>query len=209
MRAALGLFAVAAFAGSSAFADTVEYDISVNTASIAGTMGYLDFQFNPGPPTAAPATASLLNFVSGGTLNLSPGTLFTQGDVIGNLPGAVTFVNDKGANEYSPGFTYNNSIQFEVGLSWTQPVQPPDSPTSFFFWMYDSNFNPVLTSLGGANSFNQALELDINTDGSITAADFSPVLTVTPLTTVPEPGSFSLLICGAAVLIARRIRARR
>jgi hypothetical protein len=37
------------FAASVAKAGPIVYDVTVDTSSIAGTMGSLDFQFNPGP----------------------------------------------------------------------------------------------------------------------------------------------------------------
>ena len=57
------LFPVMAFlvAGPAARADSV-WEITGNTSSFAGTYGYLDFVFDPGPNTVAFATASIEDF---------------------------------------------------------------------------------------------------------------------------------------------------
>ncbi len=44
-RSALGLLAMMSFA----LADVITYDVTVNTSSISGDAGSLDFNFNPGP----------------------------------------------------------------------------------------------------------------------------------------------------------------
>ena len=43
---------------SPASAAPVTYDVSVDTSSISGTAGSLDFNFNPGPLVTQPASAS-------------------------------------------------------------------------------------------------------------------------------------------------------
>jgi hypothetical protein len=52
---------------SLASADVV-YEVTVNTSSISGTMGSLDFNFNPGPLVTQAASLQILDFMSHGTL---------------------------------------------------------------------------------------------------------------------------------------------
>ena len=188
----LAMISVGASAG---WAANITYSVTADTSSIAGTVGYLDFQFNPGIGSPAGATALLESFGSDGILDLSPGVLLVVGDVRGDLPGTVTFHNTGAANEYSPGFTFGNTIQFLVNLSWTQPVPAPDAGSSFFFSMLDQSFQPLLTT----NNLGTALELDINTDGTTTASSFSPQVAAG---TVPEPGTW-FVVAGLAVVALR------
>ena len=98
------------FAGV-ASADSATYVISVNPSSIAGTSGSLDFQFNPGAMSQA-ADVQVLGFTSDGSL----GAAATTGDVSGTLPGTVSFDNGTVFNDYFTGFTYGNTLTFDVNL---------------------------------------------------------------------------------------------
>jgi hypothetical protein len=61
-------------------ADTITYGVTVNTSSISGTAGSLDFQFNPGPLVTQAASLQILSFASNGSLAGSPSL---TGDVTG------------------------------------------------------------------------------------------------------------------------------
>src|SRR5258708_30355109 len=80
------------FAASFASADTIIYDVSVNTSAISGTAGAIEFQFNPGGLTTQAASLQILNFTSDGSL---AGTPAISGDVSGTLPATLTV--DKGS----------------------------------------------------------------------------------------------------------------
>jgi hypothetical protein len=68
---------------SIASAAPVTYDVNVDTSSISGTAGSLDFNFNPGPLATQAASLQILDFTSDGVPAGSP-TL--TGDVAGALP---------------------------------------------------------------------------------------------------------------------------
>src|SRR5688572_15549330 len=70
------------------------YDVAVDTSSIAGTSGNLDFQFNPSG-TAPGAVATLSQFDLGGTILTGPPIL--DGDVSAS-PGTLSFGNGPGFN---------------------------------------------------------------------------------------------------------------
>ena len=53
---------------TSAVAGPITYDVTVDTSSIAGTMGSLDFNFNPGPLVTQAASLQIIDFTSDGTL---------------------------------------------------------------------------------------------------------------------------------------------
>src|SRR5690349_1691025 len=82
---------------SVASADEITYNVLVNTSSIAGTAGSLDFNFNPGPLVTQAASVQILNFSTDGSLN---GTASKIGDVSGGLPAAMTFDNGTAFNDY-------------------------------------------------------------------------------------------------------------
>src|SRR5580704_14474617 len=75
---------------ATAMANVITYDVTVNTSSISGTTGSLDFNFNPGSLVTQSASLQILSFTSNGTLAGSPEL---TGDASGALPGTLTFDN--------------------------------------------------------------------------------------------------------------------
>jgi hypothetical protein len=158
------------FAGS-AWADTT-YDVTVDTSSIAGTTGSLDFNFNPGPLVTQSASLQILSFASDGTLVGNP-TL--TGNVSGTLPATVTFDNGTPFNDYFTGFKYGSTLVFRVTLYGPAISSPDNSSTSgstFAFSMFAdaAGSKPVLTT-DTTNGF--ALTVDVNLDGTTTVTNFS------------------------------------
>jgi hypothetical protein len=192
------LFLVIVFlvAGPAARADNI-WNIAVNTSSISGTTGYLEFQFDPGLDAVAFATTSVEGFSSDGVLDLSPGALETFGDVNGNLPGTVTLTNETYENYYSPGFTYGTFIDFTVDLSLLG-LGTPFSGSTFGFFMYDSGLNPLLAN--GSSPGGEAFDLDLNPDYSTSVINYSAQTQIT----TPEPNTLLLLFVPALALLRRR-----
>jgi hypothetical protein len=60
------------YAVSLASAEPITYDVIVNTSTISGTSGSLDFQFDPGPLVSQSASLQILNFTSDGALAGAP-----------------------------------------------------------------------------------------------------------------------------------------
>jgi hypothetical protein len=179
------------------------YDVTVNTKSIVGTNGSLDFQFNPGEFVSQSADLQISNFMSDGTLTGSP-TLTpappTPPQVSGALPGDVTFVNGTAFNDYFQAFTFGSNLSFDVLLDGPAVNSPNGTATSgstFAFSMFSdaAGTMPVLTS-DEVNGF--AFTIHVNLDGSTTVANSSAQTTVTRVTTppVPEPGTLSLMASG-------------
>jgi len=160
----------------------VTYFVTVNTSSVSGTSGNLDFQFNPGNNTTQMATATISAFTTDGTFTGVPPQ--TSGNVTGTLPaGPVTFCSSGGAgcasmsaiNEYftsnvvGPGFTYGTSFSFLVTLGGPAINAPNGTATAgstFGVGLYDIAGNPILTNQGGTTGF--AGQIDINLNGSTT-----------------------------------------
>lgn len=178
---------------SIASADIIEYTVSVNTSSISGIDGSLDFNFDPGPLVTQAASLQILNFASDGTLVGSPQP---TGDVSGNLPGTLTFDNGAGFNDYFESFTFLTTLNFNVSL-YGPALSSPDgvstSGSTFAFSMFSdaAGTMPVLTT-DTTDGF--AFTVDVNLDGTTTVSDFSSQTSVQPTDpTVPEPGGFALL----------------
>ncbi len=204
-------FAVAALAATAltpAAAGSIQYAVTVDTSSLNGTSGFLDFQFNPGNALTQAATAQMLSF-SGGTLAGSPAN---GGDVTGTLPGTLTFMNTAALNESYQGFTFGPSFSFFLLMSGPAIDSPNGTSTagsSFGVGIYDAGSDPVLTNQGLFSGY--AGEVDINLDGTSTPTAFPnalggpSVVTLTPLLS-PEPGTLLLLGLGMAALAGMRIK---
>ncbi len=170
--------------------------MSVDSSAIAGTSGYVDFQFNPASSASPAASAMITAFATDGTLGAA---LPNLGDATGTLPGALTFDNGTPTNEVTQGFTFGSAISFDVSLSGPAVgVGGPDS-TTFFLTLFDANQNPYSTGPGGSIA-----TIDINPDGSTTPMTYSPLVapgptaTISPLSAVPEPSG--VIAMGAGVI---------
>jgi hypothetical protein len=171
----------------------ITYDVTVNSSSISGTMGSLDFQFNPGPLVSEPATLQILNFASNGTLNPPPAP---TGDVTGVLPGTLSFDNLTAFNDYFEPFTYGTMLSFDVSIS---SMAGGTSGSAFAFSMFSDAAGtiPALTT-DTTNGF--AFTVGVNLDRSTTVTPFSSQTTVVPaVATVPE--SDSLTLVGTAIAL--------
>jgi hypothetical protein len=177
------------FCAISAMASPITYDVTVNTSSITGTMGSLDFNFNPGPLSTQLANLQILGFTSDGML--AGACPCGTGDVSGQLPATLTFDNGTGFNDYFDGFTYGTTISFAVSL-YGPALSSPDgvstSGSTFAFSMFSdaAGVTPTLTS-NTTDGF--AFTVDVNLDGSTTVTNYSTQTSVTPETGLPGPGS--------------------
>jgi hypothetical protein len=192
------LCAICATAGT-VWANAITYEVAVNTSSISGITGSLDFNFNPGPLVTQTASLQILNFSSGGVLGGSPSL---TGNVTGGLPSTLTFNNGTAFNDYFQGFTFGSTITFAVSL-FGPALSAPDgvstSGSTFAFSMFSDagGTTPALTN-DTTNGF--AFTVDVNLDGTTTATNFSPETTLTPVSAVPEPCSLLMLASGLALI---------
>jgi PEP-CTERM motif len=198
------------FCAASAMAGPITYDVTVNTSSISGTVGSLDFNFNPGPPVTQFAQLQILSFTSDGSL--AEACPCGIGDVGGQLPATLTFDNGSGLNDYFDNFTYGSTISFDVSL-YGPALSAPDgvstSGSTFAFSMF-SDLAGTVPALTSNTTFGYAFTIDVNLDGSTTVTNFSPQTNVaaqsgggTPSGSVPEPGSFLMVLVALGALAAR------
>jgi hypothetical protein len=222
----IGFLAICGLGGSLAFADTIQYTITVDTTSEFGNTGYIDMQFNEGPQNTELATAQVTSFTTDATLDTFGSDTYDgiTGDVTGTLPGTLTFVNDDPTNEYTNGITFGTTISFNLDLSGPAIDSPGGSTTypsgggSFYLDFFDPSGNTLLSNSGNTTG-GDALEVDINPDGSTTVTTFEngntgiSAVTVsgpTALTGIPEPSVVFLLAgCLAAVAGFRQRRRGR
>ncbi len=189
-------FALFIWIASSASADVI-YEVTVDTSSISGTPGSLDFQFNPGPLVTQAGSLQVLNFTSDGTLTACAVNI--QGfcptaDVTGTLPGTVTVDNGTPFNDYFDGFTYGNSLSFDVRL-YGPAINTPDgtstSGSTFAFSMF-SDAAGTMPTLTADLTDGFAATINVNLDGTTTVTNFSSVTSIGTPGAVPEPGTFAV-----------------
>ncbi len=184
-------------------ADPITYDVSIDTSSVSGDAGSLDFQFNPGPFVTQDASLQILNFSSGGTVAGSP---ILTGDVSGALPGTLTFDNLTGFNDYFEGFTFGSTLSFQVSL-YGPALSSPDgistSGSAFAFSMFSDpgGITPVLT-FDTSDGF--ASVINLNLDGSTSVSNYSDQTSIAPEgAAVPEPTTLGFLAAAMAVMFLR------
>jgi hypothetical protein len=185
-----------------ASADAVSYVVTVDTSSISGDVGSLDFQFNPGPFTTQAANLQILGFTSDGTLDpLAVGPQLT-GDAAGALPGTLAFDNGGGFNDYFEDFTFGSNISFTVSLfgpALTAPDGTSTSGSTFAFSMFSDpgGTMPVLSSDPSGAAFTTG----VNLDGSTSASNLSGTDLSYSVVPTPEPGNLVLLATSLAGLV--------
>jgi hypothetical protein len=202
--------AICAFAAPAAFADEIQYAVTVNTSSENGQYGYIDLQFNPGLLTTQGAFAQVTNFTPAGALNAADPNNGTTGDVTGSLPGPLTFDNGQTTNEYTEGLTFGDTITFDVDLYGSAVGSTANGEGGGIFTLdfLDPSGNYLFT----ADPVNDVpvATVDINTDGSTTVTTFASDAegdpSVASFTQVPEPSMGLLLAGGLAAIAALRRR---
>ena len=190
-------------------AQAQSFQVTLNTASLAGTAGNLDFQFNPGGTDSQDATLQIDDFTTTGTL---AGTSTDMGGGTGTLPGTLTIANSNATNEVFQGITFGSTLSFLATFSGPAITQPlgTGADSGFAFSLFDA---AGANTLLGTNSDGSVLDITVNPDGSQTVMPGSTALTVTaaPVPEASTTASLSLLLTlsagGLALARRRRVRA--
>jgi hypothetical protein len=197
------------------------FQVQVDTTAIMNTPGYFDLQFNPASVGATAATATITNFVTDGMFLSDPNNT-TDGDVTGSLASTLTINNTDTLNDLLQAINYGTTISFNLDISGpaTTTPDPNNLGSAFALSLYDSNFNPLLTT----DPNGSVATILLNPDTTITTQTFpasagsGPAATVQFFgsTTVPEPSSIviggialAMLACHGAVRRISRSRAKR
>jgi hypothetical protein len=199
MLKTLTLFLVAA----SLQAGPVTYSVLVNTGSIFGQLGNIDFQFNPRNASSDPAFVTISAFSPAGGLAGSPSII---GNVTGTLPLPVRIDNTSGLNDYTQGFTFGSALSFLVafnGPALTAPSGTATAGNAFGFSLFNSDFSAALLTID-PDGFLVTGQVD--TLGRVTMVGTSSVVTVTA---TPEPRFAGLLAVVLAGLAIGRLQRRR
>ena len=194
----------------STHASPITYAVTVNTSSIPGTAGSIDFNFNPGPFATQAASLQILSFTSDGTL--AGNCPCSTGDVSGKLPATLTFDNGAVFNDYFDDFKFGSTLSFSItlyGPALSSPDGVSTSGSTFAFSMFSNAAGtiPVLTT-DTTDGF--AATISVNLDGTTTVNNFSTQTSVSPLnSTTPEPSTLTLVCIAALMMCCLRQTKRR
>jgi hypothetical protein len=189
-------------------ANEIQYVVTVDTTSAAGTSGYIDLQFNPNPAATQSANADVAQFSANGVLD--PTNITSGGNVSGTLPGTVTFDNGQTTNEYTEALLFGTTISFHLDLYGDALSNPNgDGGGTFTLDFLDSSGNYLFTA--DPSSDVPVFTVDVNGDGYTTAATYPsspsggpPVVTFSGPASVPEPSTVGLIAGALPVLLALR-----
>ena len=185
--------------GQTARAET----FTVDTSTIVGQSGYLDFQFNPNTDGTTPLNSNVTvsNFVGDGTL----GPVDTAVNVTVTVPGAVTITNSADTNGLLQFFTFGNTLRFDTTFPDAPEVSAADEGSTFQFFALDTNKDPYSTTDSTGN--NALVVISQNADGTLKD---SQKYELNAPASVPEPSSgVSLMLLSALVLLPVGIAVRK
>ena len=207
----------------------MSYQITLNTASVSGTTGYIDFQLDPGSLGALGVTAQIFAF-TGGTLSTNTTTTGTttgtnlyyiDGDVFTSpasspilLSGTnmLTLVNEDANNEITQAMKFGTSSTFEVTFfgPGVAPAGGAGGTSGTIFvvdFLNDAQTAYLLSSdpTGSTASLWATSVISIDNTGVVTSVDNpgpggGPSVELTVL--VPEPSPTLMVLGGGLLLLA-------
>lgn len=178
-------------------ASAQSYLVTVDTSELAGSNGYVNFQFNPADLPAPAAEASILQWMGSTTLLDAP---LIEGNVSGSLPGAVTLSNGTAFNDYFHAAQFGEAFSFVVQFSGN--VSPSVLGTSFALALYaDDAATPLLTD----DISGSLVRFELSSEG----VDFLTSSSAVQVTPVPLPAAAWLLLSGMAALTGAARSRRR
>jgi hypothetical protein len=183
-------------AANAAFA-SFSYDITVDTHTLVGTTGSLDFMFGPSTGSGSYTATVDISGLTGGTLVGAPST---TGNVSGVLPSTVTLTdnNVSALNDYFHQFTYGSTLTFNLNFTGNY-----GSALAFSMFQDAAGTTSAFTN-DATNGF--AATFAMNPNGTATFTNFSPQTTVTDATPTPLPAAAWLFGSGLMGLAGIRTR---
>lgn len=204
---------LAALSLAPAAAAPLAFDVTINTASAAGTTALMDFQFNPGMAGFTDAAgATIVSFYTNGALAPTPEP--AVGDVTGTLPGFVRINNTDSYNDYAHQLVLGTVLTFRIVLDGPGVEAPTGQPfgSSFAFALLDATTFASILTTSDPDGF--LIRADVPATGGVDqplnfgSRDLVLISDVHP---VPEPSTGLLMGAGliAAAALARRGRRNR
>ena len=180
----------------------------VDTTTLIGQSGYLEFQFNPNTDGTTPldSNVTVSNF-TGGTL----GAVDTPVNVTGSLPSGATISNTDAINGFQQLFTFGNTLGFDTSFPTINEEKNifgsfalPDAGNTFQFFVLDASKDPFATT--DPSGYNALVQISQGSDGSLAASQWS----LKAPASVPEPSSgVSLMLLSALILIPVGLAVRK
>ncbi|MCC6263985.1 MAG: NF038129 family PEP-CTERM protein [Bryobacterales bacterium] len=185
------------------------FNVSIDTASLAGTSGNLNFQVEA-PAGADPLSIALSDFNFDGALDPLDSDL-CFGDTPCPISGqigvdpTVSFGNDPGQPpvfiDYLQPVVFGNLLSFRLvfaGMALDNPTSPSPGATEFRVLLLDTAFQPLLSS----DPANGSIVSFLTDDGRVTAENFSAAGEA-DVSDVPEPGGAALVLLGFGLLLVK------
>ena len=192
----------------------IYFQVNIDTSTISGTAGYLDFTLAGGIPMPPDGVVTIMDFFSDGVL----GAAQLSGGALGDLSSQVTLDNSSfPPSEYYTPFAFGHTLTFLVMFSGPAVTNPDgvSGSSTFAFSMLDMADppNPLLLPdpLPGNDPGGFAFTVDLNNDGSTTVNNFMGAGQITPAAppgAVPEPNMSGAVAACIAAIAASRFRRR-
>ncbi len=219
-----------------AFGNTLTFIITVNTASVSGTTGYMDLGLDPGSIGALGVTADISNF-SGATLSTNTTTTgtvtgtnlyFVDGNVsttpasapiLLSATNTLTMVNSDPNNELTQALNFGSSLTFDLmlfgpGVNQSGSAGGTSGTIFTLSFLNDPQTAYLLSSdpTGSTTSLWATNVISIDNTGVVTWVD-NPGPGGGPadgtITPTPEPSSQLLVPISAGLLILDTKKRRR
>jgi len=191
-----------------ASADTVSFDVSIDTSSVAGDAGGIYLSFSPGYDSD-PASVAISGFSPAaglaGASCFTSGPCFTDGGVTGSLDtNDLVFTNYVSAlNDYGETLTFGSELSFVATFDLPNTLTGESGSELDIGLTEPDLVTPVLTS--DPSGYIASISYDQN--GVFSTSTTSDAATVTELVaSTPEPRMLGILLLFAGVLIATKLR---
>lgn len=195
----------------------ITYNISLNTAPLAGHPAgpfSLNFQLTDGSGSNDANNTVTLSGFQFGPGGSAAGSAMRAGGVTGSLTSTVTLTDSAFLNSFTQQFAPGNRLSFMALV--TTNVDAGPQPDEFSFAILDrtgvelptiSSFFDVFATIDINSPTNATVRTFASDPSRIPAGGGSPITTgATQVQVVPEPASAILLFCGFLLL---SMRARR
>jgi hypothetical protein len=185
---------------NSAFA-SLSYDVSVDTAALKGSSGYLYLLFNGNPNNTLAASALVERFSTDGSTGARATGISTDSGVyaVGTLPATVRLDNTNTFNDYNQALKFGSYFGFSLILD--QTGTDPLAGTTFSMGLYRDalGLTPLKTVDG------TLLTVNLNNDGTATTTFAAPGTSIIA-TPTPVPAAAWLFCSGLMGLAGLRRR---